>query len=114
MSAPAPLAVITNRDSTWNARQGDWIDPWLDGKPDINHFPITGAADLPDVVSQCAERGVETVAVNGGDGTASLVFSAFLAGTAPPPAMALLPAGKTNMTATRWGMGATKEEGLAR
>ncbi len=115
MSAPAPLAVITNRGSTWNARQGAWIEPWLDGQPDIHHFPITGADDLPAVVARCTELGVETVTVNGGDGTSSLVFSAFLTtGTAPPPAMALLPAGKTNMTATRWGMGASKEEGLAR
>ena len=114
MSAPAPLAVITNRSSTWNARQDSWIDPWLEGQPDIHHFPINGVADLPAVVSRCAELGIETVTVNGGDGTASLVFSAFLAGASPPPTMALLPAGKTNMTATRWGMGANKEEGLAR
>jgi hypothetical protein len=114
MSALAPLAVITNRTSTWNARQGDWIEPWLDGQPDIHHFPVGGAAELPAVVARCAALGVDTVAVNGGDGTASLVFSAFLAGDASPPAMALLPAGKTNMTATRWGMGANKEEGLAR
>jgi hypothetical protein len=113
-SAPAPLAVITNRASTWNARQTTWIEPWLTGQPEIHHFPVTGATDLPEVVARCAALGVETVAVNGGDGTSSLVFSAFLAGSAPPPVMALLPSGKTNMTATRWGMGANKEEGLAR
>ena len=115
MTAPAPLCGhLTNRASTWNARQAarrSWIESWLTGQPDTHHFPITSAADLPEVAARCAALGVETVAVNGGDGTASLVFSAFLAAPGPPPAMALLPSGKTNMTATRWGMGANKEEG---
>lgn len=110
----APLAVITNRGSTLNARQESWIAPWLAGQPDIHHFPIESAADLPGVVARCAELAVETLVVNGGDGTASLVFSALLAAPTPHPALALLPSGKTNMTSTRWGMGANKEEGLAR
>jgi hypothetical protein len=113
-TALAPLAVITNRGSTLNARQENWITPWLAGQPDIHHFVIETGADLPPVVARCAERAVETVVVNGGDGTASLVFSALLAAPTPPPALALLPSGKTNMTSTRWGMGANKEEGLAR
>jgi hypothetical protein len=111
----APLAVITNRASTLNARQATWIDSWLSGQPDTHHFVVGGAADLPAVIARCRELGVATLVVNGGDGTASLVFSALLEhGTEPLPAVALLPAGDTNMTATRWGVGATKEEGLAR
>ena len=115
MPAPAPLAVITNRFSTLNARQNNWIEPWLERQPNVHHFAIAGAADLPAVVGRCTELGVRTVVVNGGDGTASLVFSALLAQPMDPmPSIALLPSGKTNMTATRWGMGANKEEGLAR
>ncbi|TAL01813.1 MAG: hypothetical protein EPO08_08980 [Rhodospirillaceae bacterium] len=115
MSVPAPLAVITNRFSTLNARQNNWIEPWLQGQPNVHHFGITGPAELPAIVGRCAELGIRTVVVNGGDGTASQVFSALLAQPLDPmPSVALLPAGKTNMTATRWGMGANKEEGLAR
>jgi hypothetical protein len=115
MPAPAPLAVITNRLSTLNSRHGNWIDPWLERQPDVHHFVIEGAADLPGVIDRAAALGTETVVVNGGEGTASLVFSALL--TRPGdfmPSVALLPTGKTNMTATRWGMGATREEGVAR
>jgi hypothetical protein len=115
MPALAPLAVITNRFSTLNAQRSNWIEPWLEGQRDVHHFYIGGAEDLPAVVRACGALGVQTVVVNGGDGTASLVFSAFLTQPIDPmPAIALLPAGKTNMTATRWGLGANKEEGLAR
>jgi len=66
-------------------------------------------------MARCDALGAETIVVNGGDGTASLVFSALLAQPMDPmPALALLPTGKTNMTATRWGLGANREEGLAR
>ena len=115
MPAPAPLAVITNRFSTLNAQRSKWIEPWLERQPNVHHFSITGAGDLPDIVQRCAGLGVQTIVVDGGDGTASLVFSALLAHPIEPmPSIALLPAGKTNMTATRWGLGANKEEGLAR
>src|SRR5438128_4278642 len=107
MPAPAPLAVITNRLSTLNAQRSNWIEPWLERQRDVHHFSITGAADLPTIVARCGELGVQTLVVDGGDGTASLVFSALLARPPDPmPSIALLPAGKTNMTATRWGMGA--------
>jgi hypothetical protein len=115
MSEPAALAVITNRFSTLNARQNNWIEPWLERQPNVHHFPITGAADLPPVIERCRGLGARTIAINGGDGTASLVFSALFARPMDPmPSIALLPGGKTNMTATRWGLGASKEEGIAR
>jgi hypothetical protein len=109
------LAVITNRGSTLNARHNGWIEPWLAGQPDVHHLLISGEADLGPALARCHELGVEVLVINGGDGTASLVFTALLAdGARPAPALALLPSGKTNMTAIRWGMGANKEEGLAR
>jgi hypothetical protein len=115
MPAPAPLAVITNRHSTLNSRHGNWIEPWLERQPDVHHFIVEGGHALPDVIARCATLAVETIVVNGGDGTASLVFTALLNhGPEPLPSLALLPTGKTNMTATRWGMGATREEGAVR
>lgn len=101
-----PLAVITNRLSTRNRHAENWIDPLLAGRPDVLHIPLTDVAQTPDAVRRCADAGARTIAVNGGDGTAGLVFGALLNASpyAEPPAVALLPGGKTNMTAAAWSL----------
>jgi len=101
-----PLAVITNRLSTRNQRADNWIDPLLAGNPDVLHFPLTDIAALDDAIRHCAASGARVVAVNGGDGTAGLVFGALLNDSpyTRAPAVALLPGGKTNMTAAAWSL----------
>jgi len=100
------LAVITNRGSTRNLRGEPWIDPLLAGVPGVTHFEMTHVEQLTEIMRRCAAAGVETIVVNGGDGTADLVFGELLNGDAygTPPALALLPAGKTNMTAAAWSL----------
>jgi len=58
--------------------------------------------------------GAETIVVNGGDGTADLVFAGLINHEpyATPPALALLPAGKTNMTTAGWSLSGTPEVSL--
>lgn len=110
-----PIAVITNPGSTRNLRGADWIDPFLAGETGIAHFKITSADQVVDAVRRCAEAGAEAIIVNGGDGTAGLVFAALLNGNsyAALPALALLPAGKTNMTTAGWSLTGTPEAALA-
>lgn len=100
------LAVITNRLSTRNRRAGNWIDPLLAGEPGVLHLAIEDIAQLDGVIRRCAEAGARTLVVNGGDGTAGLVFGALLNGSPyrDAPAVALLPGGKTNMTAAAWSL----------
>jgi len=110
----SPIAVITNLGSTRNLRGDNWIDPILAGEPDVLHFKIEHVHEMGEAVRTCAEAGVETIIVNGGDGTADLVFGAVLNGGAYTklPALALLPAGKTNMTTADWSLTGTPESAV--
>ncbi len=100
------LAVITNRLSTANRRAEKWIDPLLASEAGVAHIAIEDIAQIDDAIRTCAANGVRTIVVNGGDGTAGLVFGALLNGSpyARAPAVALLPGGKTNMTAAAWSL----------
>ncbi len=101
-----PLAVITNSNSTQNKLRGDWIDVAIADEPNVFHFKLEDVNEIPDILRQCAALGAEVIAVNGGDGTADLVFDGLLNHDIfqAPPALALLPAGKTNMTAASWSL----------
>jgi diacylglycerol kinase family enzyme len=108
------LAVITNRLSTRNRRAEKWIDPLLAGERDVLHVALEDMAQVNDALRRCAEAGARTIAVNGGDGTAGLIFGALLNGSPypTPPAIALLPGGKTNMTAAAWSLSGNAPEAL--
>lgn len=105
----APLAIISNHLSTRNQADSAW-DGWLEGcvadHPWATRYVIDDIGDIPRILADCAKAGVEMIAVDGGDGTAGLVFSGLLNdGPYPtPPALALLPSGKTNMTAEAWSL----------
>ena len=126
---PEPLAVITNRRSTRNIGNDNWIDPLLvqeggaqEGgarEPGVAHFQVDQARDIQDCIRRCAAMGASTIVVNGGDGTAGLVFQALLNDNAYRdnvrgvlPSLALLPGGKTNMTAAGWSFGANARGSL--
>ncbi len=108
-----PLAVITNRGSTRNLRGDAWVDPLLAGEAGVTHHKVD-AGDIAAAVAACARDGAETIVVNGGDGTVGLVFAALLNSSASArlPALALLPAGKTNMTGADWSLRGSPEAAL--
>lgn len=116
MADPASLAVISNTASTRYLKGGAGLDPLLAGRGDVHHYRIDDVAALPDVMHDCAARKVSAIAVDGGDGTVDLTFAALLDGGyfTTPPALALLPSGKTNMTAAAWSWKGPAQEGLAR
>jgi hypothetical protein len=109
------IAVITNRGSTRNLRGDNWVDPLINNEPNVLHLSVTRGHDVADAVRRCAEAGIKTIVVNGGDGTAGLVFAALLneGFYDTLPAVALLPAGKTNMTTAGWSLTGTPEAALA-
>ena len=109
-----PLAVITNRGSTRNLRGDAWVDPLLAGEVGVTHHRVN-AGEIAAAIAACAREGAETIVVNGGDGTVGLVFAALLngGGFTRLPALALLPAGKTNMTGADWSLRGSPEAALA-
>jgi hypothetical protein len=108
------LAIITNRLSTQNRRADNWIDPVIAQEPGVLHIPLVDVAETMPAIRRCAAAGVRTIVVNGGDGTAGLVFGALLNGSPyrEAPAVALLPGGKTNMTAAAWSLRGDAPEAL--
>lgn len=98
------LAVISNAGSTQNKAEGDWIASSLANESNVHVFGATGPAEIGQALAKAAAVKADIVVVNGGDGTADMVFAALL-NEKPfqtPPLLALLPAGKTNMTAAAW------------
>ncbi|MCA9269842.1 MAG: hypothetical protein KDA41_15280, partial [Planctomycetales bacterium] len=96
-----------------NLRDGDWASPVIAGEPDVSHIFAASPGEIAAAVAAAIESGVDTIVVNGGDGSADLVFAALLkAGAAIP--VAILPGGKTNMTADSWSIAGDKREALRR
>ena len=106
-AVPEPLAVITNRRAARNRGNDNWVDPLMAHEARVAHFQFDRAQDAAACVGRCAALGARTIVVNGGDGTAGLVFQALLNdnGYGERPSIALLPGGKTNMTAAGWSRG---------
>jgi hypothetical protein len=111
-----PLAVISNGGSTQNKTDAGWIEPLLAGEPEVHHLLVTAHDQVAGAVREAARLGAAAIVVNGGDGTADLVFGALLNDRpfAAPPPLALLAAGKTNMTAHAWCGAAPKDVALRR
>jgi hypothetical protein len=111
-----PLAVITNHFSAHNQRRGcGWVASMLADELDTAHFEIHHPGGLIQALRQCAAMGTETIVVNGGDGTAGMVFSGLLndRAFASPPILGLLSGGKTNMMAANWGLSGNPEVALS-
>jgi hypothetical protein len=110
------LAVLSNAGSTQNRSGGRWLEAALADEPDVLSLAVTGPADIGAAVSQAIDANAQVIVVNGGDGTADLVMGGLLEMPiqAPKPALALLAAGKTNMTAAAWSFGGDKVESLHR
>jgi hypothetical protein len=104
------LAVITNAESTQNKSGHNWIDERIANEPGVIHLRTKGPTEIIAALKKAADAQAKVVVVNGGDGTADLVFGGLL-NNGPfedLPAVALLSAGKTNMTADAWGFGKNK------
>lgn len=101
--------------STQNRAEKDWLDDMALNEPWIRRYAFDEVADIPDILAQCEKAGVETLTVDGGDGTAGLVFSGLLNNGpySTLPALALLPSGKTNMTAEAWSLGGNRRTALS-
>lgn len=93
------LGVLSNRQADGNRTAPPFIE--AKGRPaDVLFATPATVDDIPGVLRDFADAGVEVIAVSGGDGTLRDVLSALPAAFGDRwPAIALLPAGKTNVVA---------------
>jgi len=101
-----PVGLISNPNSGRNRKHLRAIERIVANHPRVHHCPTPGAADIPAALSMLAERSVEVLAINGGDGTVARVLTHLLE-DAPferLPLIALLPGGTTNMNAGDVGL----------
>jgi diacylglycerol kinase family enzyme len=110
------IGVIINPRSRRNLRGLTPLRTVLARHSDAAHAEIEDVSEIPSVLSGFAERGVELVAISGGDGTVQAVITALLNNRlfAVQPDIALLPSGMTNLIATNVGLHGRPERALAR
>ena len=123
------VTILTNPGATANRRDPGWLDTVVAGAAGVTEVEAGTPAAIGEAVRYAVHPGpkgpsaCDILVVNGGDGTADLVFSALMenggamgGATADAggcrPALFILPSGKTNMTAVAWCGATDKTEAL--
>ncbi|MGB5409181.1 MAG: diacylglycerol kinase family protein [Thiogranum sp.] len=93
------IGLISNPHSRRNRSQLAAVKGIVANHPNIHHHITQSADEIPLALRGFAQRGVDVLAVNGGDGTTAQVFSELLEQRpfAELPSVILLPGGTTNM-----------------
>jgi len=96
-----PVGLISNPGSGHNRDRFERISARIDRCAAIHHIVTASPADIRPALEELARRQVSVLAINGGDGTASLVLGEMLDSGLfhTPPVIALLPGGTANMNA---------------
>lgn len=110
------IGVISNPYSHRNLHDLVVVRETVAQHPDVSHVELEHMSALPTVLAGFAHRGIELVAVNGGDGTVQGVMTELLNGHGfeRTPDLALLPAGRTNLIAHSIGLKGRPVDGLTR
>jgi hypothetical protein len=110
------IGVISNPLSHRNRRGLQAVRDVLAQDGSVLHDEIEDMAALPAALDGFAERAVDLVVVNAGDGTVQAVMTHMLngGGFGAEPALAVLPAGRTNLIAHGVGLEGRPVDGLAR
>lgn len=98
----ARIGVISNPASGHNRDQFSSIEAALASCGGVHQHAVTAsAADIPRALGDLSACHIDTLVINGGDGTVAAVLGAMLESTmfSRQPAVVILPAGTANMTA---------------
>lgn len=100
------VGLISNPCSRRNRASLHKVEAIVANQPDIHHRVTADAGEIAGVLEEFARLGVNTLAINGGDGTSARVFTELLERRAfvQRPAIILLPGGTTNMNAADAGL----------
>lgn len=100
------VGLISNPNSRRNRANLHEVETIVANQPGIHHRVTAAPGDIAAILDEFARQGVNTLAINGGDGTTAHVFTALLErrAFAQLPAIILLPGGTTNMNAADTGL----------
>jgi hypothetical protein len=109
------LGILRNPGSGANLRQGTPMQEALAANSKVPCHEVARPADVDAALSELAARGVNTIAISGGDGTVSAVLDTVFARNPFPqrPLLAVLRGGTANMTARDIGMRGRQHRALA-
>lgn len=110
------IGIISNLHSHRNRHGLEGIRHMIASHGDLLHREIDEMAGLAEILAEFASAGVGHIVVNGGDGTVQAVMTALLNNSdgGPPPTLAVLPSGRTNLIAHNIGLEGRPLDGLAR
>jgi len=100
------IGVLRNPGSGANLRGGTAMQQALAAHPDVPCRDVADPSDVDAALREMATRGVDTLAISGGDGTVSAVLNTIFSRNPFPrrPLLAVLRGGTANMTARDIGM----------
>lgn len=112
---PMPLvAVLTNPHSTTNKNRINIIRETINDSQNVVHFELRSINDIDEALLLFSRANPSMIIINAGDGTVGAVLAALLYRNpfAVIPPIAILPGGKTNMTAADLGWKGPPEKAL--
>ncbi len=114
--AASPVGLISNPNSGHNREQFRKLRHLIDHSSSIHHLVTRSAADIDAALETLAQRRIELLAINGGDGTVAAILGRLLETNyfPKPPIVALLPGGTANMTAGDIGVSGSLTSALTR
>jgi len=110
------VGLLHNPRSGGNRRSPGPVRRLLDAHADVRRHDVETPADVAAALRDFARRGIDVVAINGGDGTVQAVLTAILGEAIfeSPPLLAVLAAGTTSMIAGDVGLRGPRAQGLRR
>lgn len=104
----ARIALLSNPRSTGNVAQLPRIRAFCADHPDVFHYEVEQASQIGDALKTIARVKPKLLVINGGDGTVQAALTELHNGghfgSEPPPPVAVLPSGKTNLIAMDLGI----------
>ncbi len=95
------IGLISNRSSGHNRDHFAQLSRQIEQQPNIEHRVTNSTEEIPGVLAHFAAESIDTLAINGGDGTVSAVLGCALENKLFPtiPTVVVLPGGTANMNA---------------